>query len=258
MAQNAASITVPNPLIRRGRKVLGWAQRQFYDRVMDVDLDGVEHIPQDTGFLIAANHASHLDAGLVKTALGPLGNRMAALAAQDYFFKSAWRRWYFENFTNLLPLERSGSFKSTMRRCLKALAGGTPLLIFPEGTRARDGKMAAFKPAIGYLALASRVPVLPMYLWGTYEAMPKGGLIVPMARRIGVVIGPAIPADLLGALTAGKDKHDAYRLASGCVELAVRALRERHPLTPDRLYEAMRERAHEAVGATPIRRTGST
>ncbi|HET6347432.1 MAG TPA: lysophospholipid acyltransferase family protein, partial [Myxococcota bacterium] len=254
MAPEAASIKVPPTLVRRGRKLLGWAQRQFYDRVMDVDIAGAEHIPADTGFLVAANHASHLDAGLVKAGLGALGDRMLALAAQDYFFKSPLRRWYFENFTNLMPLERSGSFKSTMRRCLKALSAGTPLLIFPEGTRSRDGRIATFKPAIGYLAMASRAPVLPMYLWGTYEAMPKGGLLIPMARRIGVVIGPAIPAELLDALTAGKDKHEAYRVASGCVEMAVRALRERHPLSPERLYEAMRAQEGEVDEAAQVRR----
>jgi long-chain acyl-CoA synthetase len=234
---------------QRGKQLVGWAQRQFYGRFMHVTLSGTEHVPTGTGFLVAANHTSHLDAGLVKMALGDVGGRLAALAARDYFFANRLRRFWCENFTNLIPLERHGSFKSTLRLARATLEAGTPLLIFPEGTRSIDGKMAHFKPAIGSMAMATGKPVLPIYLSGTHAAMPKGGTLWPRQRQIGATVGPAIPAELLLELGAGLPKQAATRLATRCVELAVRALAAAQPMSPEALRAQMAEprRAAQAL-----------
>lgn len=239
---NATPYNLPEPVVRYGRRLLSWAQGAFYNGLMDVDIEGQEHIPAGgCHFLVAANHASHLDAGLVKMALGPAGERLVALAARDYFFSSRLARTYFENFTNLLALERQGALKTSLKRALSALETGQPLLIFPEGTRTKTGHMHPFKPAIGFLALTANKPVLPMYLWGTYEAMPKGSVVIPQSRRIGVVIGPAIPVGLMQNLAQGRRKQEVYRIASLCVEVAVRALRERNPLQPEQIRETVLE-----------------
>lgn len=248
--------------IERGRKTIAWAQHAFYDRVMDVDVVGARNVPKTEGFLVAANHASHLDAGLVKYALGAPGARLTSIAAQDYFFASPLRRWYFENFTNLMPIRRKGTFKDTMRQANQALLGGAPLLVFPEGTRSVDGRMATFKPAIISLALAAKCPILPIYLWGTYEAMPKGGLLLPLARRIGASVGAPLPARIFAKLTDRWPRHEAYRIASWGVEQAVRALRERSPLTVGQVetlmadYGARRNRESDERIAPARRRLG--
>lgn len=234
---------LPTPLVRGGRAMVRWAQRFLYDRVMDVRLAGEQFVPAAGGFLVAANHASHLDAGLAKVALGARGEQMRALAASDYFFAQPWSRWYFENFTNVMPLERQGNFRSSLRRALAVLRQGTPLLVFPEGTRSRTGRMAPFKPAISSMAQMSGCPILPVYLWGTFEALPKGGGMLPRVRRIGATVGPAIPPDFLAAWTHGLPKHEAHRRATALVELSVRCLAQGEALTP----EALRER-YEASG----------
>lgn len=235
--QPRATLTnAPTPLVRGGRAVVRWAQRFLYGRVMDVRLVGGEHVPADGGFLVAANHASHLDAGLVKWALGARGEQMRALAASDYFFAQPWSRWYFENFTNVLPLERHGNFRSSLKRALGVLRAGTPLLVFPEGTRSRTGKVAPFKPAVSMMASMARCDILPVYLWGTFEALPKGGGMLPRVRRIGATVGPVVPAAFLAAWTRGLAKHEAYRHATALVELAVRRLAAGEALAPDALH----------------------
>jgi len=109
--------------------------------------------------------------------------RIAALAARDYFFDTPLKRAYFGNFTNLIPMDRSGSLKRSLRAALTALSRGYHLLIFPEGTRTRDGAMGPFYPTAGYLALHGRVDVLPVWLGGTHEALPPGaGLPRPRLR----------------------------------------------------------------------------
>jgi long-chain acyl-CoA synthetase len=85
--------------------------------------------------------------------------------------------------------------------------------------------MVDFKPSIGYLALANRVDVLPMYLDGTHDAMPKGSFLPRRDKRdIAARIGPLIGHEELRRATEGMPKSDAYREASRVVELAVRKL----------------------------------
>ena len=243
----AARMPLGGPLLRRSRALVVGAQRFLYSRFLDVHIFGGEHVPTAGGFLVAANHVSHLDAGLVKTALGERGPELWALAAQDYFFSSPWHRWYFTNFSRILPIARGGNFKGGLKRAIATVRDGDPLLIFPEGTRSLDGSMAPFKPAISSMALMADCPVLPMYLWGTYEAMPKGSLLVPVARRMGAVIGPAIPAAALRQMTSGLAKNSAYRIATACVELAVRSLQQGAPLTLAALLARGQKLAHSEL-----------
>ena len=112
-------------------------------------------------FIVAPNHSSHLDTGLVKKALGDAGKNMAALAANDYFFDTNLKRAFFDIFTNLIPMERQGSMHESLKLAIQALHQGYNLLIFPEGTRSKSGKMADFKFSLGYLALRSRRGILP-------------------------------------------------------------------------------------------------
>lgn len=240
------SVIKKQPQSHLGRRLVGWIQTQFYKRAMRVEIVGAHHIPDNTGFLVAANHCSHLDAGLVKYALGDAGQRMVSLAAKDYFFGNPILSWYFRNFTNLMPLERQGTFKSTLRQALGVLRQKTPILIFPEGTRSRTGAMAPFKPAIGSMSMSAEVPVLPMFLMGTYQALPKGRLLVPRARSLRVVIGPPIPAALLQEATQGLAKREASRVATLGVEMAVRALESGQLTTPEMLRDHLQTRQHTA------------
>jgi long-chain acyl-CoA synthetase len=161
--------------------------------------------------------------GLVKYALGELGRDLATLAAKDYFFDDPLRRAYFENFTNLLPIDRHGSLKKSLRLAAEALRQGQSLLIFPEGTRARDGVMINFKPAIGHLCLNEKVDVLPMYLGGTYEALPVGSTF-PKARELWVKIGKPLTPEEMMRETEGMPRSKAYRYVAETAERAVRKL----------------------------------
>src|SRR5256886_672514 len=157
-------IHIPEALRIVGNKVVGLAQRALYERLLRTKYEGRTNIPHHTNFIVAANHASHLDMGLVKMALEDAGEDLVALAAADYFFDTKYKRAYMENFTNLVPMERSGSLRQSLRHARSFLDRGYNALIFPEGTRSMTGTMADFKPVIGYLALAARVGILPMYL----------------------------------------------------------------------------------------------
>ena len=157
-----------------GRRVIGGAQRALYDKAFNVRVRGREHIPRNEQVLVISNHTSHLDMGLVKYALGDYAPNLAALAATDYFFDTQYKRDFFEPFTTLLPVDRSGSLETSLRHAEKAIHQGRIVLVFPEGTRSVDGNLKPFKQGVGYLQNKSQLSVLPIYLRGTYRAMPKG------------------------------------------------------------------------------------
>jgi long-chain acyl-CoA synthetase len=222
-AGGPSEIPVPEPLAAIGRKLLGTGQRLLYRDLYETVVHGAAYIPRDRNFLVVANHASHLDMGLVKVALGDQGSKLAALAAADYFFDTALKRAYFENFTNLVPMERAGSVRGSLRAAAETLRRGMNLLIFPEGTRSRDGIMAEFKPTAGYLALHCAVDTLPVYIRGTYDALPPGHLL-PRPARLEVFIGQPIRVEELRRRTETLPRGEAHKEAARIMEREVRRL----------------------------------
>ncbi len=222
-----APLAVPAPLKSALKSALGGLQRAFYDRVLDVNVEGAQNIPWDRPTIVAANHASHLDMGLVKTALGAYGKDIIALAAKDYFFEGKWRRTYFENLTNLRPLDRGDNPREAMREASSLLESGQTVLIFPEGTRTGNGEMGTFRPAVAWLALKHQVDILPVYIEGTHRSMPRGSF-VPKNRKVGVRIGKPIAAAALSAAVeqAGLRPSTAIQKMAAVVQKAVEALRD--------------------------------
>jgi len=219
-------IQVPEFLKTIGNKTVDFAQRALYERLLRTRYEGQTNIPYHTNFIVAANHSSHLDMGLVKMALGDAGQDLVALAAADYFFDTRYKRAYMENFTNLVPMERTGSLRQSLRHARSYLDRGYNALIFPEGTRSMSGHMADFKPVIGYLALASRVGILPVYLRGTYEAFPKGSTLLK-SRDVGARVGRLLTIEELEEMTEGLARAEAYRLIAERVRHDIVNLRDR-------------------------------
>jgi long-chain acyl-CoA synthetase len=221
-------INVPGPLVSLGRRALRGGMRALYERVLETDVYGSTHVPPFGGYIVAANHASHLDTGLVKYALGEQGEALVALGAKDYFFEDPVRRMYFENFTNVVPMERHGSLRESLRLAGEVIRDGYILLIFPEGTRSDTGVMADFKPSLGYLAMQNKCGILPMYLHRTHEAMPKGRYLPKRGERVAAFVGPYLPYETIVALGVelggARTRSAHYRAITEHVESVIRRL----------------------------------
>jgi long-chain acyl-CoA synthetase len=218
-------IYIPTLVRTVGNRGLDVLQRAFYEKFLHTKIEGASNVPVHTNFIVVANHASHLDMGLVKMALGEAGKDMVALAAADYFFDNKYKRAYMDNFTNLVPMERSGSLRKSLRHALSFLERGYNALVFPEGTRSMTGEMAEFKPVLGFLALTARTGILPVYLHGTYEAFPKGSNMI-RSRDVGARIGRFVSVEELEAMTKGMPKSDSYRLVAAYVRHQIENLRD--------------------------------
>jgi 1-acyl-sn-glycerol-3-phosphate acyltransferase len=178
--------------------------------------------------------------GLAKHALGEYGVLLRAMAAKDYFFDDPVRRAYFENFTNLVPMERFGSLRESLRVACEVIETGSLLLIFPEGTRSTTGIMTDFKSSLGYLAMTTGCGILPMYLAGTHDALPKGSLL-PKQRDIAAHIGPFISHKKLCELTEDCSRSETYR------RIAVYTERQVRGLAPDEYEWTLGEAGRQAV-----------
>jgi long-chain acyl-CoA synthetase len=221
----APPIVLPEPMQEIGRNLLGKAQDLFYGEVMKPRVFGRAHIPHNRSVIVVANHASHLDMGLVRHALGTYGKDIVSLAAQDYFFEGRLKRAFFENLTNLQAIDRKASLRQSIRQASDLLERGKTLLVFPEGTRSGTGEVQDFKPLVGHLALANGVDLLPMHLGGTHAAMPKGAP-VPTRRDVVARIGPPLCVADLRRMTAEMTPADAAREVARLARAAVMALRD--------------------------------
>jgi long-chain acyl-CoA synthetase len=219
--EDSTKLEIPPLLREAAMHWMGRAQLGFYDKVLSTKVTGRAFIPHNRSTIVAANHASHLDMGLVKYALGSYGENLVSLAAQDYFFEgNRFRRAYFENFTNLVPMTRSGSLRQALRQAGDLLDQGKTVLIFPEGTRSTDGMVHEFKASLGHLALHHQKDILPVYLGGTHSALPKGTTL-PRRRDVEARIGLPLLASDLKRLTKGLSASDASRLVASLAERAV-------------------------------------
>src|SRR5262249_45832077 len=244
------TLEVPDEVKELGKKLIGKAQDAFYGGLMTSKVTGRAFIPHNRNSIVVSNHASHLDMGFVRHALGKYGEDIVSLAAQDYFFEgNGLRRAFFENFTNLVPLDRKGSLRNAERQAAQVLEQGRTMLVFPEGTRSPNGDIHEFKPLVGHLALTYGVDILPVHLGGTRDALPKGSMLVPRRRHISARIGPPLCVSDLRRLTAGMTSSDAAREVARLARQAVLALRDGRTLDVSRLVPGQEDEvvAHPLV-----------
>ena len=223
-------IHVPSIVNFLGNKAVSFAQKTLYEQLLDTKVEGKTNVPMHTNFIVSSNHASHLDMGLLKYALGnDVADQTVAVAAADYWFDTKYKRAYMENFTTLVPIERSGSLRQSLRHVTQILGEGYNALIFPEGTRSLTGEMTEFKPVIGYLALNQKVGILPLHLWGTYDAFPKGTTIPKWEKvgsKVGARVGRFLEYEELRDMVEGAPNTEAYRLVAARVQHEVEQMRD--------------------------------
>jgi 1-acyl-sn-glycerol-3-phosphate acyltransferase len=128
--------------------------------------------------VFVANHNSHMDTPLLLRALpGRWRRRTAVAAATDYFYDKRLKALSASLAFGTVPLDRSsgaGVGAGQTGHLDRHIRGGGSLLMFPEGTRSRDGRVGRLRSGAALLAAEHGVPIVPIYVSGTGEAMPRG------------------------------------------------------------------------------------
>lgn len=231
-----------------GRRAISFAQREMFRSLFHATVSGRAFIPYNRSSIVIANHTSHLDTGLVKFALGKYGEDVRPLAAKDYFFEGNKAKVaFFEHFTNLVPIDRETGSGLAFEQARAVLEAGHTALIFPEGTRREDGTLGAFKPLVARLSLATGVDVLPIWMKGNFDALPRGTLLPNLkARALEAHIGPPLPAVEMRRLVAHLPPVQQARTATDLIKRAVVALSEGRMLDLARV-RSLQELEHGVV-----------
>lgn len=147
---------------------IGWSLSFLIARLyLGIKVYGRSNIPSAGAFIFASNHESNCDPFL----LGISIYRPIEYLAKEELFRHPFSRWIFTSF-HAHPVRRGNGDLHALKETLKMLWEGKPFLIFPEGTRSKDGTLQPGKPGIGLIVYKSGVPVVPAYINGSYEAMP--------------------------------------------------------------------------------------
>ena len=176
--------------------------RVIFDIAFRGEVAGLENLPKEGAFMIASNHASHLDPPIV----GSLIPRQVCFFARKTLWKKGFASWWLD-IVGTIPVDRDGgSDVSAIKRVLQALKNKKAIILFPEGTRSPDGNLQPAKPGVGLLACRTQVPVVPARIFGSFDAFGRDGrLHIPTA--VTVVYGKPIQPAGYDDPSAGKDRY---------------------------------------------------
>ena len=162
--------------------------------LFDIRCHDREETLVDGAAIILSTHQSHFDPVLI----GVTFNEHLNYLARRTLFDNAIFAWIIR-MLDAIELDRDRSGLAGLKETMKRLKRGEKVLIFPEGTRSSDGKIAPLKPGFLSVARRTKVPLIPVAITGAYEALPRGSklpVLYPLRVAVGKHIEPAEFADL--------------------------------------------------------------
>lgn len=158
---------------------------------------GTEMVPKTGPVIIASNHISFLDPPVLGAAIP----RECHFAAKEQLFKNKIVGSAI-SYLNAFPVKRGGFDNAALKKSLNALEKQGTLIMFPEGTRSRTGKMLPFKRGIGYVVSKTRPVVVPVYIYGSNKLKER------LFKRGGVIMQVGEPLTGLADKFPGKEGFD--------------------------------------------------
>lgn len=161
---------------------------------------GTENVPTTGGVILAANHSSFIDPPLI----GCGTNRIISMLARDTLFRfppmgALLRSW------GVVPVDRDGGGAKGLKIVMDQLLAGHAISLFPEGTRTRDGQLQPARSGIGLTVIKSTAPVVPVRIFGAFEAFGRHHAI-PRPRRVILKYGKPMYFEKLRAEAKTCDK----------------------------------------------------
>jgi 1-acyl-sn-glycerol-3-phosphate acyltransferase len=159
-----------------------------------MDVRHRERLPKVGPAIVAANHNSHMDAFML-LCLFPARQlqKVRPVAAADYFLANPAISWFSRRIIGIAPISRSvARGADVLAPAREALERGEIIIVFPEGTRSRDGEMAPLKAGVARLSEAfPDVPVIPVWIEGAGRVLPKGAK-TPVPMNCTALVGEAM------------------------------------------------------------------
>jgi 1-acyl-sn-glycerol-3-phosphate acyltransferase len=159
-----------------------------------LQVEGAENVPRAGGLLIVSNHKSYLDPPLIGSTLP---REIFYLAKRELFEMPIVGTWVRRH--NAIPIDREGFDRAAIERAMGILGRGDALLVFPEGTRILRPDLGPPREGIAWLATRSRVPVVPLYIKGSWSKergwFRRGGIRIRIGKPVRL---PPVPPGKAG------------------------------------------------------------
>ena len=181
--------------------------RVFAGHYLSLKVTGAGHVPSKGAFILAANHSSYLDAPLLSAAVP----RAVRFIMRDKLLEFPLLGFVLKH-AGAIPIKRRGMDLGAMKKALLTLKKGGVIGIFPEGTRSKNRQLKKAKSGIGALAAKAGVPVLPVYIDGAFDAMPRR---VRTFKRHPVKVHIGRPVSFGDEYGDRKDRDRYARIADG-------------------------------------------
>jgi len=179
---------------------------------------GRENIPKEGGVLLVANHASYLDPPLI----GSYSTRPVNILAKSELLKIPIFNLIIKAL-GAIPIRREMIDRKSLRIAVDLLKDGCVLLVFPEGTRTRNGSIGSPKPGSGLIAKMADVAIVPVYIQGSYETLPRRR-IFPKPNKIKIHFGKSFTISDSGYDV--KEKDFVYKLSNFMID-KIKELKEK-------------------------------
>jgi len=160
-----------------------------------------ERVIQTGPVILAVNHQSFLDPPLAGNAC----DRAIYFLAKKSLMNVPILGWLLPKL-NVIPVNLDGIDRSALKALIRILGAGGCALVFPEGTRTPDGALQPALPGVGLVIAKTRAPVVPMRIFGAYDAWPIHGKI-HLWRKITIVVGEPIHFSEADVAGDGKDRY---------------------------------------------------
>ncbi|WP_406696135.1 lysophospholipid acyltransferase family protein [Singulisphaera sp. Ch08] len=207
------------PNADRSRLAMSWYRlvqvsvATLLSSVSGIRVSGRNNLPQHGGALLVSNHVSHLDVFILGI---PLQRPLNYVARSTLFLPILGT---FIRSVGGFPIQREGMGVQGLKETLRRIKKGGIVVLFPEGTRSRDGELGELKSGISVLAARARVAVVPAGIAGTFEAWPRSRAF-PLPHPIRIHYGPPIlPEELEGLDTEAVTALIRARI-SDCLDVA--------------------------------------
>lgn len=185
MSSGSADESQATVLYKTGRVLV----RVMTTLLWDLKVYGLENVPRTGGVLLISNHQSYLDPMLLAVQL----RRPVSFLARSTLFEKRAFGWLISRL-NAFPVRRGEGDIGAVKEAIRRLKEGRVLMMFPEGTRSRDGKLGRIQPGISMLVRRAGVPVVPAAISGAFQAWPRSRKL-PRAHPIRVVYGKPLETE---------------------------------------------------------------
>jgi 1-acyl-sn-glycerol-3-phosphate acyltransferase len=170
---------------------------------------GIENLPEKPPYIIAANHASSMDYVTVAWAIGKRREDLYPITTK-LFYDNAWVRFWIKIAANAVRIDSIEDFIPALRAAVQVLRAGKAIYVNPEGMRSTNGTLLPFRPGVGVLAVETGVPLVPVYVSGTWKALPTGRIFL-RPYPISVHIGKPIEMEPYIEKKKSRRAYDVYK-----------------------------------------------